>query len=95
MVSGDGVFKLTNAFDSLGGMTKTAQDLAALTEILFLTVPGSPLAGKSLTAEFSSSLNGLRLGFVELNDWMLPPAILKPDEVYLQQRVCPAIPIRP
>ncbi|KAM6475991.1 putative amidase [Trichoderma sp. SZMC 28011] len=86
MVSGDGVFKLTNAFDSLGGMTKTAQDLAALTEILFLTVPGSPLAGKSLTAEFSSSLNGLRLGFVELNDWMLPPAILKPDEVYLQQR---------
>ncbi|KAK4081041.1 uncharacterized protein Triagg1_2573 [Trichoderma aggressivum f. europaeum] len=86
MVSGDGVFKLTNAFDSLGGMAKTAQDLAALTEILFLTVPGSPLAGKSLTAEFSSSLNGLRLGFGELDDWQFPSTILEPDEMYLQQR---------
>ncbi|KAL7788771.1 putative amidase [Trichoderma afarasin] len=86
MVSGDGVFKLTNAFDSLGGMAKTAQDLAALTEILFLTVPSSPLAGKSLTTEFTSSLDGLRLGFVDVNEWILPPTILKPDEMYLQQR---------
>ncbi|KAL7907171.1 putative amidase [Trichoderma velutinum] len=86
MVSSEVVLKLTNAFDSLGGMAKTAQDLAALTEILFLTVPGSPLAGKSLITEFSSSLNGIRLGFVELNDWMLPQTILKPDEMYLQQR---------
>lgn len=95
MVSGDGVFKLTNAFDSLGGMAKTAQDLAALTEILFLTVPGSPLASKSLTTEFSSSLNGLRLGFLDVNDWILPPTMLEPDETYMQQRVCPAIPVIP
>ncbi|KAL6696741.1 putative amidase [Trichoderma pleuroticola] len=86
MVSGDGVFKLTNAFDSLGGMAKTAQDLAALTEILFLTVPSSPLAGKSLTTGFSSSLDGLRLGFVDVNDWKLPPTMLEPDEMYMQQR---------
>lgn len=86
MVSGDGVFKLTNAFDSLGGMAKTAQDLAALTEILFLTVPGSPLASKSLTTEFSSSLDGLRLGLVDVNDWILPPTMLEPDETYMQQR---------
>ncbi|KAK4063145.1 hypothetical protein Trihar35433_8940 [Trichoderma harzianum] len=86
MVSGDGVFKLTNAFDSLGGMAKTAQDLAALTEILFLTVPGSPLASKSLTTEFSSSLDGLRLGFVDVNDWILPSTMLEPDETYMQQR---------
>ncbi|KAK0755455.1 LOW QUALITY PROTEIN: hypothetical protein N5P37_012284, partial [Trichoderma harzianum] len=86
MISGDGVFKLTNAFDSLGGMAKSAQDLAALTEILFLTVPGSPMAGKSLTADFSSSLDGLRLGFVEPNDWMFSSTILEPDETYLQQR---------
>ncbi|KAJ4861604.1 hypothetical protein T069G_02558 [Trichoderma breve] len=70
----------------LGGMAKTAQDLAALTEILFLTVPGSPMAGKSLIADFSSSLDGLRLGFVEPNDWMFSSTILEPDETYLQQR---------
>ncbi|KAL7938464.1 putative amidase [Trichoderma chlorosporum] len=86
MVSSDGVFKLTNAFDSLGGMAKTAQDLAALTEILFLTVPDSPLSGKSLIKDFPSSLNGFKLGFVDVNDWMLPPTILKLDDVYLQQR---------
>ncbi|KAL7951871.1 putative amidase [Trichoderma barbatum] len=86
IVSGDGVFKLTNAFDSLGGMAITAQDLAALTEIIFLTVPSSPLAGKSLTMEFTGSLNGLRLGFVDVNDWMIPQTMLQTDDMYLQQR---------
>ncbi|KAL7784958.1 putative amidase [Trichoderma ceciliae] len=85
-ISKDGIFRLTDAFDSLGGMAKTAQDLAALTEILFLTVPSSPLAGKDLTAEFRKSLHGLRLGFVDVNDWTISPTALKPDEKYLQQR---------
>lgn len=87
-VSADGIFQLTEAFDSLGGMAKSADDLAALTEFLFSSVPGSPVAGRNMQLEFRESFKGLRLGFLDIDEWRLPSNVLQPVENYLQQRVC-------
>ena len=87
-VSDDGVFKLTNAFDTLGGMAKSVADLAALTEMLFSTLPEREPASWSLKASLAKEFQKMRLGFVDIDKWQLPKSILEPDDSYLQQRVC-------
>ncbi|KAL8947465.1 MAG: hypothetical protein Q9222_006259 [Ikaeria aurantiellina] len=85
-VSDDGVFKLTDAFDSLGAMAKCVDDLAALTEILLSTVPGRLPPSKISDGALRQKIKGLRLGFVDADQWLLPESILKADESYLKQR---------
>lgn len=86
-VSDDGVFKLTDAFDTLGAMAKSVEDLAALTEMLFATVPERPSASWDLRRSICRDFRDLNVGFVDVDEWQLPESMLRSDEGYLEQRV--------
>jgi amidase len=73
----DGIFGISNTFDGVGGMAKSADDLAMLTALLM----GHPASTES-PAERS-----LSVGFVDPREWQLPEAICAPDELDTKQIV--------
>ena len=78
-----------------GGMAKSACDLAALTKMLFLTIPEAQLSGVDLTEHFRTDFAGLTLGFANIDAWQLPASSVEPDNNYLTQRVRIIYPCRP
>ncbi|KAK1833216.1 amidase signature domain-containing protein [Podospora conica] len=78
----DGVFVISTAFDTLGGMAKTVEDLATLIGYIQGKAPGS---SADYRAVFQRDWSGLRLGFVDPEKWMLPPTLVTPiEEVNMQ-----------
>jgi hypothetical protein len=68
-------------------MAKSAADLIALTEMLFLSVPSGPLSGVDLSNAMPKAWTDLTLGFVDIDAWQLPRTLLDADDSYLAQRV--------
>ncbi|PVH76796.1 amidase signature enzyme [Cadophora sp. DSE1049] len=66
-----GVFVISRAFDTLGGMAKSVQDLSYLIEYIQDDSAKSGLPDMSWAP--------LRLGFVKPEDWFLPASLVKPD----------------
>jgi Asp-tRNA(Asn)/Glu-tRNA(Gln) amidotransferase A subunit family amidase len=86
-VSNDGVYRLTESFDSLGGMGKSVADLAAVTEMLMSTAKDT-----TSPPDFQSSMrtnwDGLAVGFIDLDSrWKLPENMMHTDEAYINQTV--------
>lgn len=73
----EGVFGISNTFDGVGGMAKSADDLVALTALL--------MAQPELLRDPPE--NRLSVGFVDPREWHLPEVICSPDELDTKQMV--------
>jgi amidase len=73
----DGIFGISETFDGVGGMAKSADDLKMLTALLM----GQSASAQSLAEE------SLSVGFVDPREWQLPEAICAPDELDAKQMV--------
>ena len=81
----DGVFVISTSFDTVGGMAKSVEDLALLIEYLQENGPNNVRATSDYRSVFQKDWSGLRLGFVDPDQWRLPPALVTPvEEVNLQ-----------
>lgn len=81
----DGIFVISTAFDTVGGMAKSVDDLATLIGYLQEKAPNGSKASSDYRAVFQKDWSGLRLGFVDPDKWWLPPALVTPiEEVNMQ-----------
>lgn len=65
--------------DSMGGLTKTAEDLAVLTAII---------TGRDQSEHLTGSWEGQRIAFVNPELWELSPVVCNRDEAILEKQVC-------
>lgn len=72
--------------DSIGGMAKSPQDLAALFGVLVGGAGGVLESGLGGDDSLSESWSGQRVGFVDPALWSFSPAICDPDPVLIQQQ---------
>lgn len=82
-----GVISVTSAFDTLGPMARSVDDLAALTEII---LDGSAKAGMprdGFKSSLSGSWAGLRVGFLDPEIWKLPDSLCEPVDSVIAQMV--------
>lgn len=76
----DGIFVVSKFFDVAGEMTKSVIDLAHLTEHIFDTDAREKLPKDGYMSVLNTEWTGLRIGFLQPDDWILPPALVEPDE---------------
>lgn len=88
LISTEGTAPWSSLTDSIGGMAKSPQDLAALFEVL--TGAHQDIDEKSKGFEDESELpeswKGQRVGFVDPTLWSFSPAICDPDHELIQQQ---------
>lgn len=77
-ISTTGVQPITPSMDSIGGMAKSAEDLANLMGVL---------QGKAYRASLTKSWKGLRLGFVDPSRWQPADFIAEPRKDFREQFV--------
>jgi Asp-tRNA(Asn)/Glu-tRNA(Gln) amidotransferase A subunit family amidase len=82
----DGIFRLTKALDSIGGMAKCSADLTILTRILLSTAPADH-ATQDLESVHKMQFKDFTIGFVDPEVWRLPSSLLDPTEEYKKQTV--------
>ena len=78
---------LTDAFDTLGAMAKSVEDLAALTEISFASIPRNHFLQSDLSHDLRKDFRGLKVGFVDVDKWQLPQRMQINNEQYLEKTV--------
>ena len=74
-----GIQPISPAFDSVGGMAKSAMDLANLMSIL--------QDGKSYDPYMKKSWKGLRVGFVDPKLWQPADFVVEPNEKFRRKTV--------
>ena len=74
-----GIQPISAAFDSVGGLAKTPEDLANVMSILQVQKEYSPY--------LIGSWKGLRVGFVDPNLWQPADFVVEPNEAFHQQSV--------
>lgn len=84
----EGTAPWSSLTDSIGGMAKSPQDLAALFDVL---TDSDRCAEKSARGdgddnELSEPWTGQRVGFVDPTLWSFSPAICDPDPILIQQQ---------
>lgn len=75
----DGIQPISAAFDFVGGMAKTPQDLADVISILH--------NGHDYFEALVTAWDGLKVSFVDPNLWQLADFVVGPDEDFKQQTV--------
>ncbi|KAH8746430.1 amidase signature domain-containing protein [Diaporthe sp. PMI_573] len=80
----EGTAPWSSLTDSIGGMAKSPQDLAALFEVL--TGAEGRIDNKGDQDTPSAPWTGQRVGFVDLTLWSFSPVICDPDPVLIQQQ---------
>ncbi|KAB5583446.1 amidase signature domain-containing protein [Coniochaeta sp. 2T2.1] len=81
----DGIFVISTAFDTVGAMAKSVDDLATLIGYVQEKAPGGDGANRDYHAVFQQDWSGLRLGFVDPDKWRLPPGLVTPIEEVNEQ----------
>ncbi|KAI1348678.1 amidase signature domain-containing protein [Xylaria sp. FL0043] len=76
-ISTRGMLKFNKLGDSLGWMTKGAEDTALLLDVV--------LEGHDYTQYLTQSFKGLRIGFLDPMGWQPGTALVKPNEDYNKQ----------
>ncbi|KAF3389677.1 hypothetical protein DPV78_011453 [Talaromyces pinophilus] len=82
----DGIISISSTFDSLGGMGKTARDVAVLTDVLLDPGPRAKFPN-GLSDFLVDGWQGIRVGFVDASLWQLPPKLLVSDDEYKKQMI--------
>ncbi|KGO70257.1 Amidase [Penicillium italicum] len=80
-ISSSGILLITPTFESIGGMAKTAADLADLIAVI-LEASNIP---RNLPETLLTTWDNLTLGFVDPTKWQLPKELLTSDEDYTFQ----------
>ncbi|GKU21479.1 unnamed protein product [Fusarium langsethiae] len=75
----DGQFQVVPTFETIGGMAKSVEDLADITDII-LRAAKQP---RSSEVQFQKNWEGIRLGFVDPSKFKLPDFLFDSDEAYL------------
>ena len=78
---------VSQSFDTLGGMTRSVADLAALTEIILDPIARQRLPKDGYQSFLTRSWKGVRIGFLDPLIWKLPDALCAPNENALGQMV--------
>lgn len=65
----DGIFVISSAFDTVGAMAKSVDDLATLIQYIQDKADGDNGVVHNYQAVFQRDWSGLRLGFVDLDKW--------------------------
>lgn len=88
LISTKGTAPWSSLTDSIGGMAKSPQDLAALFEVLTGAGKDTEQISKGDwdCNEYSKAWKGLCVGFVDPTLWSFSPAICDPDPVLIQQQ---------
>ena len=74
-----GIQPISPAFDSVGGLAKTPEDLANVMSIL--------QGQREYGAYLKGSWEGLRVGFVDPNLWQAADLVVEPNEDFRKQTV--------
>ncbi|KAB5585672.1 amidase signature domain-containing protein [Coniochaeta sp. 2T2.1] len=81
----DGIFAISTAFDTVGAMAKSVDDLATLIGYVQEKAPGGDGANRDYHAVFQQDWSGLRLGFVDPDKCRLPSGLVTPIEEVNEQ----------
>jgi amidase len=76
-----GTLPFTHLTDSLGPMTKSADDVASILDII------SPIEGGTHRDALRTSFQGMRIGFLDPLEWAPGAVAVRPNEDYTQQVV--------
>lgn len=86
-----GVISVTEILDTLGAMSRSVEDVLALSEIIL----GRGLRGsgenEGVGGERDGEWEGLRIGFLDAAVWRLPESLCERDERAVSQMVRPSI----
>lgn len=88
LIPTEGTAPWSSLTDSIGGMAKSPQDLAALLEVLVGATGGTEkdLKGPKENGDLPEPWTGQRVGFVDPTLWSFSPVICDPDPVLIQQQ---------
>lgn len=82
-----GVISVTSAFDMVGPMARSVDDLAALTEIILDPSAKVGVPRDGFKSSLSGSWTGLRVGFLDPKIWKLPDSLCEPVDSVTAQMV--------
>jgi amidase len=83
----DGVFKTSAELDVVGGLTRSASDLATLSYCALTQEKQDLLPKGGYHKYLTKNFDSLRIGFLDPTKWSLHPDIVQLDKVILQQMV--------
>lgn len=83
----EGTFAVSEDFDSLGAMAKSASDLAILTEMLLNEKARTELPSDGYLSFMQTDFEGLKIGFVDPEEWHWPEALQPQHDGSGQQMV--------
>lgn len=85
--STDGVWTLSVALDSVGGMSRSVVDLAELTQII---QSDDDLTNKAYRDCLTGDFKGLKIGFLDPSIWRFPEQVCKTTPEIVDQMAGPA-----
>jgi Asp-tRNA(Asn)/Glu-tRNA(Gln) amidotransferase A subunit family amidase len=83
----NGVFKTSAELDVVGGMARSASDLALLSYCALTQEKQDLLPMEGYHKYLTKNFDSLRIGFLDPTKWSLHPDIVQLDQVILQQMV--------
>jgi amidase len=86
IISQEGIIPITPRFDTIGPMTKSAKDIAVMLDAMVDPSTTSVPAGGYVSC-INSSWDGLRVGSLDPEPWLLPDSIVKPVEGAKEQEI--------
>lgn len=85
--SPEGVFRVTDLFDSIGVMSKSAEDIAILSEILQESTSTQSPKRRPIIEQLEKNWQDFSIGFVDISEWWLSEKEADKNEQYLRQSV--------
>jgi amidase len=83
-----GVYHISYTLDTVGAMAKSVSDLAELSTIILEPHARQALGKDGFSSHLSKSFKGLKVGFLQPDQWRLPETLWKPDEESRAALVC-------
>jgi amidase len=83
----DGVFRSSIELDVVGGLARSASDLALLSYCALTKEKQDLLPMEGYQKYLTKTFDSLRIGFLDPTKWSLHPDIVQLDHVILQQMV--------
>lgn len=83
----DGVLRISRTYDIVGGMARSPADLAVISEVLLNDTARAKVPVGGYSSALTTTWNGLRVGFLNENIWMLVEGVCKRDPAILAQTV--------
>lgn len=85
----EGIFAVSEDFDAVGTMAKSTLDLALLTPLVLNAQARAKLPSDGYLSFLKKDFSGLKIGFVDAENWRWPEALQKQGDHSLQQLVSP------